>query len=716
MRRTLLAAALAASIAAPALFGRADAQEPAPPVDFVRDVQPIFRQSCYGCHGPTQRMGGFRLDRRSDAMRGGTIAVIGPGNSAGSRLYLRLIGSDFGAQMPLTGTLKPEQVATIRAWIDQGANWPDSASGETPLPPLDPAVQQLMSAALHGDTSTIRTQLDRGVNPNARNHAGATALMWAIADLEATKLLLDRGADPNAKSDEGRTPLMIAAGRSGGAPVVRLLLDRGADVSASASNFLGATNALNEAAYTGDEQTMRLLIERGADPKSALLGIPLAIPAQCPGCAELLLKAADRDRDKDALNLSAMLVVPPFFDGTSLDTLIERGADLEGRDAEGRTLLMLAASSDFAPAGLVRSLLARGADVNATSKKGETALSLASLRGRTPVVDLLVKAGARGRVITPAPSAPPETAAVSIRAAVERSLPLLQKNAISFREKSGCVSCHNNSLTAFAVATARAKGVPVHEPDAKTEVERTAIYLSSWRDKVLQGIGIAGDSDTIGYLLFGLAAEQFPANEATDAMARFLARYQAADGHWRIVAHRPPIESSDLEVTAVAVRALQAYAPATERAAYERVISRAAAWIAQAQPRTLEDRTFQLLGLAWTSAAPGIVRSATAALVAQQHDDGGWSQLSSLPSDAYATGQALVALRESGLVKPSDKAYARGLQFLLRSQAADGSWHVPSRAIPIQPFFESGFPYGRDQFVSAAATGWATAALAAAVR
>src|SRR5262245_18601388 len=72
-------------------------------VDFAKDVQPILRQSCVGCHGPSQQMGGFRLDRRREAMRGGTIAVIGPGNSDGSRLYQRLIGSEFGAQMPPTG-------------------------------------------------------------------------------------------------------------------------------------------------------------------------------------------------------------------------------------------------------------------------------------------------------------------------------------------------------------------------------------------------------------------------------------------------------------------------------------------------------------------------------------------------------------------------------------------------------------------------------------
>src|SRR4051812_22131627 len=65
--------------------GGHEQQPPPAAVDFVRDVQPILRQSCFGCHGPTQQMNGFRLDRRRDAMRGGTIAVIGPGNSSGSR-------------------------------------------------------------------------------------------------------------------------------------------------------------------------------------------------------------------------------------------------------------------------------------------------------------------------------------------------------------------------------------------------------------------------------------------------------------------------------------------------------------------------------------------------------------------------------------------------------------------------------------------------------
>src|SRR6476469_3220999 len=85
-KRLLATAALAAC----ATDGTFSAQAP-DKVDFARDVQPIFRQNCYGCHGPRQQNNNLRLDRRRDAMRGGTIAVIGPGNSEASHLYLRLV-------------------------------------------------------------------------------------------------------------------------------------------------------------------------------------------------------------------------------------------------------------------------------------------------------------------------------------------------------------------------------------------------------------------------------------------------------------------------------------------------------------------------------------------------------------------------------------------------------------------------------------------------
>src|SRR5262244_1635328 len=91
LKRCIVGVALGAWAVSAALSHQAPGK-----VDFRRDVQPLLKQYCIGCHGPSQQMNGFRLDRRRDAMRGGTIAVIGPGNSVASRLYLRLIGSQAG--------------------------------------------------------------------------------------------------------------------------------------------------------------------------------------------------------------------------------------------------------------------------------------------------------------------------------------------------------------------------------------------------------------------------------------------------------------------------------------------------------------------------------------------------------------------------------------------------------------------------------------------
>ena len=79
-------------------------------------------------------------------------------------------------------------------------------------------------------------------------------------------------------------------------------------------------------------------------------------------------------------------------------------------------------------------------------------------------------------------------------------------------------------------------------------------------------------------------------------------------------------------------------------------------------------------------------------------------------SDAYATGEALWALHESGM-KPSDPVYRRGVDYLLRAQQEDGTWHVVTRSLTFQPYFESGFPHGHDQWISQAGSVLAAMAL-----
>ena len=95
-------------------------------VDYTRDVKPILEKYCYDCHGPKQQLSGLRLDRKKDVRQGGYSGqIIIPGDGEGSRI-VRMIGGIDGMPMPI-GEPKPTraEVETIRAWIDQGAAWPD---------------------------------------------------------------------------------------------------------------------------------------------------------------------------------------------------------------------------------------------------------------------------------------------------------------------------------------------------------------------------------------------------------------------------------------------------------------------------------------------------------------------------------------------------------------------------------------------------------------
>jgi len=114
------------------------------PVDFNRDIRPIFETRCYECHGADKQKNGYRLDRKADAFHGGDSGhpAILPGQSSASPLIQRLITQENDEKMPPKGErLSAGQIDHLRAWIDAGAVWPETA--QTP-----PAGRQL-SAGLH---------------------------------------------------------------------------------------------------------------------------------------------------------------------------------------------------------------------------------------------------------------------------------------------------------------------------------------------------------------------------------------------------------------------------------------------------------------------------------------------------------------------------------------------------------------------------------------
>jgi hypothetical protein len=105
-------------------------------VDFAADIQPLLKKNCYSCHASEHREGGLRLDQKQRALAGGDSgAEIVAGKSGESRLVRVMAGvdEDFGL-MPPEGKGKPlsaEEIGLVRAWIDQGAKWPDEAQLQT---------------------------------------------------------------------------------------------------------------------------------------------------------------------------------------------------------------------------------------------------------------------------------------------------------------------------------------------------------------------------------------------------------------------------------------------------------------------------------------------------------------------------------------------------------------------------------------------------------
>jgi len=299
----------------------------------------------------------------------------------------------------------------------------------------------------------------------------------------------------------------------------------------------------------------------------------------------------------------------------------------------------------------------------------------------------------------------------AISKAIEKSLTLLDGVRLPFLEKTGCFSCHHNSLPAMAVGSARERGFKVNEQTSTEESKQILELVNAGREKVLQGDSFGGAHYTAALVLMGLSANKQPPNRTTDALAIYLLSRQSADGRWASPGSRPPSESSDFTSTAIAIRALQLYAPKGLQPEMAARAQRAHTWLIKAVPQTNEDRTFQLLGLAWANADKQRLQKLAQALLSEQRKDGGWSQYSTMTSDAYATGQALVALHQAGGLSVTDPTYQRGVNYLLDNQAADGSWEVKAHTLRLQRYFESGFPYGHNQWISTAATSWATMAL-----
>jgi uncharacterized protein len=282
---------------------------------------------------------------------------------------------------------------------------PASAGERTPL----------IDAARSADAAAVRTLIGRGVDVNAAEADGTTALHWASYrdDVDSVDLLLRAGARVNAANDLGATPLWIAS-QNGGAAVVRRLLDAAANPNAA---LLRGETPLMVASRSGKADVVAQLLAKGANANARAArgqtALMWAVAQMHPDVVTLLLAhGADIHARSDVW--SQVMAAPPHGlleynrdiphggdtalmfaarvgDLTSAKLLIGAGANVNDADAWGVSALVLAAHSGYTD--LVAFLLDRGADPNA-AKAGFTALHAAIMRRDETMVAALLGHGA----------------------------------------------------------------------------------------------------------------------------------------------------------------------------------------------------------------------------------------------------------------------------------------------------------------------------------
>ncbi|MCC6540482.1 MAG: ankyrin repeat domain-containing protein [Bryobacterales bacterium] len=597
----------------------------------------------------------------------------------------------------------------LRQWI--AAGWDVNAADERGNTPL-------LDAAAVGNAATVRLLLDAGAKVNAANNLGMTPLLVGAPEPAKVKFLLDAGADVNAASGMGRTPVIVAASVPGNTAAVAMLLAKGANWKAA--DKLGM-NALMAAAHANNLDAVRLLVAKGAEvtyapPKFGTALHGAAINQNVAMARYLLSRGARVDATADyshpvkagliALDrLTPLMFAVAYGPVDMVRLLLDAGADVNARDIRGMTPLMLAVASEQQDPAIVKLLLGRGARRDDRSAAGETALDWARKFNRRAVLALF------GAQSAPVRAMSTELAVVSDREAIERGVKILETSQTAFFRQSGCVGCHNGVTTAMAVKQARARVATSHA--AAAEFTQALMGQSgAFAPMVAQMIDPPGAIDSALYPLMGMRAMDVEPGRATDAFAVYTLRHHRQGQWFGGGIARSPLSEGSLQRTAFALQALNRYLPPAMREEFGAVKRQSLTWLMQAPVRTTDDAAMKVMALHAAGAPAVSVAQAARALTRLQHADGGFSANPEMAADAYATGEALVALASTGQAVQHADVARRGAEWLRRTQQADGSWHVRSRSAKFQPYFDAGFPHGHDQWLSNAATGWAVAALA----
>ena len=258
---------------------------------------------------------------------------------------------------------------------------------------------------------------------------------------------------------------------------------------------------------------------------------------------------------------------------------------------------------------------------------------------------------------------------------------------------------------------AQRHGFDVDEKNLVAQVEHTRKFLQSGKKRYEAKKGQGGGVLTAGYALWALNVAEHKPDDTTDLVASYVLGHQSGKDHWTKSGKRPPSDGNEFSVTYAALRAVSDYSPQDLQDEKQRRFVSAKRWLEKTVPTDTEDAVFRIRSMRLLNS--DVLDEAVDHLLEQQRPDGGWAQTADMKSDAYATGTALTTLLLDGNLDRNHAAVLKGVKYLLNSQLADGTWHVVTRANGFQPYYESGFPHGEDQFISMAASSWAVTALCA---
>ena len=302
-----------------------------------------------------------------------------------------------------------------------------------------------------------------------------------------------------------------------------------------------------------------------------------------------------------------------------------------------------------------------------------------------------------------------------LRAAVAKALPLIERSSAFALQERSCFTCHHGAHASLVINDAWARGFTINTGNFEDQLARAYLGLIEDRPRFKEGWSIAGTTDGPGTALWLLEVAGWKPDATTGAAAEFFLDQNKNLDHWVPAMRRPPTVGSEFTTTFLVLRGLRNHSAPSLAARARARTAAAAQWLLTTPARNTEDSVHRLRALHLLDVDEAAFQKEATELLAVQAADGGWPQKLDTASDAYATGTVLAALHDTGALTLKDAKFQRGLRYLLTAQGPDGSWHVRKRTHDVQPFFDSNFPHGVDQFISISATSWATYALLRAV-